>query len=364
MTSVRTPPGSIASTYARQSGLAEGQFVGAREVAAMLGVTRQRVGQIVRDDRTFPVSATTISGGRLWYTPGIEIWIAAHRPGAPSHATSRFGDEAAEILRAAEATALSSGDGYVGNLHFWLVIAEAVPRSLVRDVFGSLGVDRAELLRATGLSRARPSTPSAARRMNPHIQRLLLHAREAAEALDRPVTALDTAIAFIDGDERYRRHRSDPLLDYVERRGLDVGELRRRLEAVSIDPRLMATFEPRALTKRRPSFRRPRLPRGLAFAPNPLGHDPSTLSSGAAFAVRRDGRSLVIDGEQWFFRIDGDGFYVRTPDGHPVGYRYRVHPPPRRGRGNPRPVNGFIEVLPMPPEDVADWPDGRFERET
>ena len=363
MSSVRTPPGSIASTYARQSGLAEGQIVGAREVAAMLGVTRQRVGQIIRDDRTFPVSVTAISGGRLWYTPGIEIWIAAHRPGAASHATSRFGDEAAEILRAAEAAARSRGDGYVGNLHFRLVIAEAVPPSLVRDVFWSLGVDRAELLRATGLSGGRVGERSQARRMNPHVQHLLVRASVDAEANGRDVTSLDMAIAFIDGDERYRRHRSDPLLDYVERRGLDVGELRRRLEAVRADPGSIATFEPRALTKRRPAFRRPRLPKGLAFAPNPLGHDPSTLSSGAAFAVRRDGRTLVIDGEQWFFRIDGDGFYVRTPDGHPVGYRYRVDPPPRRGRGNPRPVNGFIEVLPMPPDDVAHWPDGRFERE-
>ncbi len=100
----------------------------------------------------------------------------------------------------------------------------------------------------------------------------------------------------------------------------------------------------------------------LTLAPNPLGLDPWTLSIGAAFAVRKDGRRLVVDGEQWFFRIDGDGFYMRTPDGHPVGYRYRVDPPPRRGRGNPRPVNGFIEVLPMPPDDIADWPDRRFTR--
>ncbi len=363
MSSVRTPRGSIAATYARESGLAEGQIVGTREVAGMLGVTRQRVGQIVRDDRTFPRRVTEISGGRLWYTAGIEIWIAAHRPRAPSSVTSRFGDEAGVLLRAAEATALERRDGYVGELHVWLAMAEAEPHSPVRDVFGSLGVDRIELLRATGLSGGRLGEPSRARRMNPHVQQLLMRASAAAEADGRDVTSLDIAIAFIDGDERYRGHRHDHLLDDVERRGLDVGELRRRLAAVRDGPRSIATFEPRALTKRRPARRRPRLPKGLAFAPNPLGHDPSTLSSGAAFAVRKDGRTLVIDGEQWFFRIDGDGFYVRTPDGHPVGYRYRVKPPPRRGRGNPRPVNGFIEVLPMPPDDIAHWPDGRFDRE-
>jgi hypothetical protein len=360
---VRTPPDSIASTYARQSGLAEGRIVGTREVAALLGVTRQRVGQIVRDDRTFPRRVTEISGGSLWYTTGIEIWTAAHRPRATSHATSWFREEAAELLRAAEAIALGRGDGYVGNLHLWRAIAEVEPSSPTRDVLGSLGVDRAELLRATGLFGGRIGEESRACRMNPHVQRLLLHASAAAESADRHLTALDIAIAFIDGDERYRRHRHDHLLDYVERRGLDVGELRRRLVAVRDDPRSIATFEPRALTKRRPAFRRPRLPTGLEFAPNPLGHDPRTLSAGTAFAVLRDGRRLVVNGERWFFRIDGDGFYVRTPDGHPVGYRYRVDLPPRRGRGNPRPVNGFIEVLPMPPDDIGDWPDGRFKRE-
>jgi len=44
----------------------------------MLGVTRQRVGQIVRDDRSFPVNLTRLSSGALWYAAGIEIWIAGH----------------------------------------------------------------------------------------------------------------------------------------------------------------------------------------------------------------------------------------------------------------------------------------------
>jgi hypothetical protein len=95
-------------------------------------------------------------------------------------------------------------------------------------------------------------------------------------------------------------------------------------------------------------------------APNPLGRDPWAGDRGSVFGARRDGRSLVVDGEKWFFLIDGDGFYIRTPEGRPVGYRYRVDPPPRIDRGDPQPVNGFVEALPMPPDDVADWPDRRF----
>ena len=101
----------------------------------------------------------------------------------------------------------------------------------------------------------------------------------------------------------------------------------------------------------------------LELAPNPLGHDPLTRPpGGAGFAVTRDGQHLRVDGEVWFFKIDGDGFYMRAPDGRPVGYRYRVEPPPRLRKGQTfiKPVNGFMEILPMPPVEMADWPDRRF----
>jgi hypothetical protein len=103
-------------------------------------------------------------------------------------------------------------------------------------------------------------------------------------------------------------------------------------------------------------------PDGLVLAPNPLGHDPWTrMPWGAAFARTRDGHHLRVDGAAWFFKVDGDGFFVRAADGRPVGYRYRVEPPPRLRRGQHfiKPVNGFLEVLPMPPVEMADWPDRR-----
>ena len=103
--------------------------------------------------------------------------------------------------------------------------------------------------------------------------------------------------------------------------------------------------------------------RTFELAPNPLGHDPWTrFPWGAAFARTRDGQHLKVDGEVWFFKTDGDGFYIRAPDGRPVGYRYRMDPPPRIRRGTRwiKPVNGFMEILPMPPVEMADWPDRRF----
>lgn len=60
---------------------------------------------------------------------------------------------------------------------------------------------------------------------------------------------------------------------------------------------------------------------------------------------------------RWTFWIERDGFFVRTADGRPVGYRWKVG-----GERPGEPVNGDIEILPMPPADVALWPEHRFDR--
>jgi hypothetical protein len=356
---MKAPSVPIAESYAGGSLALRRRIADTRDVAAMLGVSRQRVGQLVKEDLTFPYRFTEISGGRLWHRAGIELWIAAHRPTVPHQAVNPFGRAAAELLLAAEAIADEIAPGHVGTLHVWLAIARSEDRRIHRTL-ASLGVDGAEFERAARFFLDSRGLASRSRRMNPHLQEQL-H-RAAAMALDagRQVDAVDLVRAFIDGDERFRGQRHDGVLSYLERRGLEIAELRRRLDAAALEEAAVERFEARALTKRRPARRRRRRRPELDLAPNPLGNDPWDLSWGAAFAVRKDGRRLIVGGEQWFFRTDGDGYYIRTKDGRPVGYRYRIDPPPSRGRGNPRPVNGFEEVLPMPPSDVDHWPDHRF----
>ena len=66
-----------------------------------------------------------------------------------------------------------------------------------------------------------------------------------------------------------------------------------------------------------------------------------------------------MDGYYWFFHIDADGYYVRSRDGRPVGYRYRVLTKvPKRMPGRPR-----TRILPMPPVPMRDWPDRRYVAE-
>jgi predicted DNA-binding transcriptional regulator AlpA len=51
-------------------------LVGAAEIAAMLGVSRQRVQQLIsRPD--FPAPAVTLAMGKVWRTADVQAWAKA-----------------------------------------------------------------------------------------------------------------------------------------------------------------------------------------------------------------------------------------------------------------------------------------------
>jgi prophage regulatory protein len=54
-------------------------LVGAREIAAMLGLTRQRVYQLSQESG-FPEPVASLGLGKVWETADIEKWAAEHRP--------------------------------------------------------------------------------------------------------------------------------------------------------------------------------------------------------------------------------------------------------------------------------------------
>jgi hypothetical protein len=55
-----------------------GHLVGLTEIASMLGVTRQRAGQLVRDYEDFPRPVAGLASGRVWETTAVESWAKAH----------------------------------------------------------------------------------------------------------------------------------------------------------------------------------------------------------------------------------------------------------------------------------------------
>lgn len=81
---------------ARMVAVMTSHLVGLSEIATMLGVSRQRVGQLVRDYDDFPPPVAELASGRIWETAAVRAWANAHPvrpPGRPS-AGSGQGEEA------------------------------------------------------------------------------------------------------------------------------------------------------------------------------------------------------------------------------------------------------------------------------
>jgi predicted DNA-binding transcriptional regulator AlpA len=50
-------------------------LVGVAEIARMLGVSRQRVHQIIASEPDFPKPEARLSAGAIWSTKEVESWI-------------------------------------------------------------------------------------------------------------------------------------------------------------------------------------------------------------------------------------------------------------------------------------------------
>jgi len=352
MTMGRTQP--IPERMAAWSGTPADRILGRAEIAQRFGVSRQRVGQIIREDRTFPRPGLHDRFGEAWVAAGVECWAAAHRPTAD---TGRFGRDAALILRKAEAIAERAANGWIDSTHVWLAMAHGAGGSELARAITSMGLDQAVIQGwlVQGDDEAR------SRRMTPALQQRMEAADRAVRTAQCPaVSAVDIALALIDTPRKGPSDQGDRLIWFAERQGLDTQELRRRIELIRSAPEMALRFDDMPLPKPPPRSRRPRRPAWLDLAPNPLGYDPwDRRPWGSAFAITREDTHLALDDRHWFFHIDGDGFFVRTTDGRPVGYRYRVlRARPKRLPGRPR-----MEVLPMPPFPLRDWPDRRFARD-
>ena len=53
------------------------ELVGVAEIAQMVGVSRQRINELVRSDPDFPTPEAELAAGRIWARKDIETWMAA-----------------------------------------------------------------------------------------------------------------------------------------------------------------------------------------------------------------------------------------------------------------------------------------------
>jgi predicted DNA-binding transcriptional regulator AlpA len=56
-------------------------LLGVAEIAAMFGVSRQRVDAIVRSSPDFPEPVAELTAGRIWLRADVERWARSNRRG-------------------------------------------------------------------------------------------------------------------------------------------------------------------------------------------------------------------------------------------------------------------------------------------
>ena len=79
--------------FARKLRSMTDHLVGLTEIASMLGVTRQRAGQLVRDYDDFPPPTADLASGRIWETAAVEAWAKAHPARPPGRPVRESGKE-------------------------------------------------------------------------------------------------------------------------------------------------------------------------------------------------------------------------------------------------------------------------------
>ena len=122
-------------------------LLGVAEIAAMLGLTRQRVNQLIQS-ADFPAPEAELSAGRIWTREAIEAWVASHPDRAHEAGTAMFGgftNGARAVVVRAQEEARSLRHGYIGTEHLLLaVLSDAAP--VVRQRLATIGVERAGIL--------------------------------------------------------------------------------------------------------------------------------------------------------------------------------------------------------------------------
>ena len=331
---------------------------------ACSGISRQRVGQLVATDPTFPRSGGWRHGGRLWHRAGIEVWAAEFRPGRVEP-----NPMARVILRLVQHARLESrrlGWSLVDSPFFWLGFWDVAEDRRVADVLETLGVTRedvARTLKRRFVTRGTPLDPTMSPRVQQELEAALRRAREHGRSEPRE---LDVAITLVEQEIRWIANarpqsetnwfggrQADAVLMALEERGLDPVELRGRLEWVEASPRSIETFDRRPLEpmRRQRPHERARPPWLPELARNPLGHDPWELGGfGSVSFMTPDDRMYKVDGYHVVLphrRRRLSGAHARWAAGRlPVAGR-------SAGQGEGPRLRGAAHAA----DPVANWPD-------
>jgi hypothetical protein len=295
-------------------------LVGAAEVAAILGVSRQRVAQLATTAPDFPPAEVELAAGRIWAREAIERWAAEHGERGARYLAPRIsapGDWPAAVRTIADLAARVAGDlnhHWMGTDHLFLALLHRECPGLARAVLESFGLSFDDARAALVARMGDPFEPNTRGwRIPPGTQVVLEAAKlQAVELKDEAVTSEHVLLALAEKWDRC------PLTAMVARRGVDAAEVRQRTLAMSeaaggASPALWPIRELGPWPDIEPSLD------GVELSRSPAGHDPRKRRSwGSVMFVSPDGGSFRQGRSVRQYFVDRDGHPVLTTAGQPV----------------------------------------------
>jgi predicted DNA-binding transcriptional regulator AlpA len=275
--------------------------VGSAEVASLLGISRQRLAQIVAEKDDFPQPEAVLSSGRIWLREAIEGW-AARNPGRRQRwptarpAPGEWSPDVRRVIDLAVSEARGMNHAWVGVDHLVLALLRDDCPGAAGIALRSFGLEHDDLRAAWSDSMGDPfDTPPRAIAMPPAAQVLLERANlKAAELEDGQATSEHVLLAVADtwGDSWMTAD--------LRRRGIDADDLRERVMLAREEDMPAANGST------------------LELAKSPAGHDPWKRVPWGSAVFHVDGRPVTMGNALLQYCIDRDGFPVLTTDGGPV----------------------------------------------
>ncbi|HUP68376.1 MAG TPA: Clp protease N-terminal domain-containing protein [Acidimicrobiales bacterium] len=210
-------------------------LVGAAEVAAILGVSRQRVAQLVTSTLDFPLPEVELSAGRIWAREAIERWAAYHAERGPRArgitvpAAGQWPPAVQTVADIASQQASDLNHHWLGIDHVLLALLHPDCPGLARAVLESFGLTLEDCRAALAASMGDPFEPhNRGLTVAPATQLLFDAAKlKAVELHDEEVASEHVLLALTE------KWQSRPMTAMLAGRRVEAAEVRHRTLAMS-----------------------------------------------------------------------------------------------------------------------------------
>lgn len=335
----------------------------AAEVACRLGVSRRRVIELTKSAGDFPRATLGPARYRLWPGDAIHDWAATHNDRGPMysppelpivearlHIPERMTPQMQAVFELAHAEAVALNHCGVDPNHLALALLHPECPGAARDVLESLGL-RLEAVREAWLeSMGDVADPHELEvKVAPAMWFALERAKlEALDLRDEEVTSEHVLLDLIEASDRqisdqdlaarlvtpgllsepsaalrllWREGPPGPLALFMYPGGVEAGTVRSRALALTEDASIDFGPSPPPPAAQMSAIELRWHGMKPEFARSPIGHDPERRGpwGSGVFPDPEGGGSGIMQGNALLqYRIDRDGYPVRTTDGRPV----------------------------------------------